>query len=194
MSDRSGPMTVRSHHPGARGDRMTGRLLEGLVHTMVAMEAGRRPVFALDPLATPLAARRIQRIVLGARAERRGRPAGERRRTAPVRVRTVASFHPTAGVTEGVVLVRHEQRTRAYCVRLEQCGSQWRLVELAPPDKGLRPVVTATSRAGRLVTDTERHAERLDGRRRGLPIDGVGRDRSDEHDGRDDGSGLVPAR
>lgn len=142
-------MSVRGHRPGARGDRSTDRLLERLVRMMADMEDGRRPATSLDLVATPLAARRIQSIVRTARSQRGRRPSGARR-TVPAIVRTTTSFHPTAGVTEGVVLVRREQRTRAYCVRLEQHGAHWRVVELAPPDTALMPAVTRASREGRL--------------------------------------------
>lgn len=191
MSDERGPMAVRGHRPGARGDRSTGRLLEGLVHTMVEMEAGRRPIHSLDPHASPLAARRIRRIVMTARVEGAGRPRPPRGCTPPVRVRTVSAFHPTAGVTEGVVLVRSDERTRAYCIRLEQRGQQWRIVELAPPDTSLRPAVTPTSRAGRLISD-EPHADRGRGRGRTREgADGV-TDGSDAY--RDDEDGGSAAR
>ena len=149
MSEGCGSMPVRGHRPGTRGDRSTNRLLERLVRMMAEMEDGRRPAGSLDPAATPLAARRIQSIVLAARSQRARRPSGGRR-TTPVLVRTSTSFHPTAGVTEGVVLVRSERRTRAYCVRLEQQGPEWRIVELAPPDTALLPVVTRASREGRV--------------------------------------------
>lgn len=142
-------MSVRAHRPGARGDRSTNRLLEELVRLMAEMEDGRRPATSLDPIATPLAARRIQSLVLTARAER-SRCTLRGARTAPVLVHTSASFHPSAGVTEGVVLVRSERRTRAYCVRLEQQGPEWRVVELAPPDTALLPAVTRASREGRI--------------------------------------------
>jgi hypothetical protein len=130
MSDGSGSMSVRGHRPGARGDRSTNRLLERIVRMMAEMEDGRRPATSLDLAATPLAARRIQSVVLTARNERHRRPSGGGNRTTPVLVRTSTSFHPSAGVTEGVVLVRRDRRTRAYCVRLEQQGAHWRIVEL----------------------------------------------------------------
>jgi len=189
MVDGNRAMPARGHRPGARGDRTVDRLLEHLVETMTAMEDGRQPVSALDPVATPLAARRIQSIVLATRAARR-RTAGARPRTVPTIVRTSCSFHPTAGVTEGVVLVRQEQRTRAYCVRLEQDGADWRVVELAPPDTSLLPVVTRASREGRHVPI----APEAPGTRRPSvrePIDGVDRDvMAGSDDGEDeDGDG-----
>lgn len=150
MSDGSGSMSVRGHRPGARGDRSTNRLLERIVRMMAEMEDGRRPATSLDLAATPLAARRIQSVVLTARNERHRRPSGGGNRTTPVLVRTSTSFHPSAGVTEGVVLVRRDRRTRAYCVRLEQQGAHWRIVELAPPDTALLPAVTRASREGRV--------------------------------------------
>ena len=153
MDDGSGSVSADGNEPDRWGDRPIDRLLEDLVLTMTAMEDGRQPATTLDPFATPLAARRIQSLVLTERAERRRR--NERRpRTVPAIVRTSAAFHPTAGVTEGVVLVREERHTRAYCVRLERYGTDWRVVELAPPDTSLRPVVTRASREGRISTTT----------------------------------------
>lgn len=125
------------------------QLLERIVRRMAEMEEGRRPVNTLDPISTPLAARRIRSIVQASHLRNRGdRSRGPR--TEPLIVRTRTSFHPSAGVTEGVVLVRTTSRTRAYCVRLERRGWDWRIVELEPPGTGLLPAVTQASREGRL--------------------------------------------
>lgn len=191
MDDGSGSTPAGGQEPGEQGDRATDRLLEDLVRTMTAMEDGRQPATALDAVATPLAARRIQSMVLHEQAERRRRRQ-RRPRTVPTIVRTSKSFHPTAGVTEGVVLVREDQRTRAYCVRLQRYGPDWRVVELARPDTALLPVVTRASREGRLSTEPSRTHRRS---RRGGPschldhLDGVdgGPATASESDGEDAG-------
>lgn len=153
MDDHGDPMGVNDHTPGQRGDRRTGELLATIVRTMAEMEQGRRSVAALDPVASPLAARRIRRLVRDARMHVTTVRRGQRPSTVPVRARTTASFHPSAGVTEGVVVVSTPERSRAYCVRLEQEGERWRLVELAQPDCSLRPVVTHASRTGAVYVD-----------------------------------------
>lgn len=178
MSDGSAGTPGDGDRPDGRDDGGTGRLLEDLVRTMTAMEDGLQPATALDGVATPLAARRIQSMVLterAARAERRRR-GSPRPRTVPAIVRTSSCFHPTAGVTEGVVLVREDRRTRAYCVRLEQHGADWRVVELARPDTALRPVVTRASREGRLAAGASDPSG--PSRRRGpsCALDGVDQD------------------
>jgi hypothetical protein len=66
-------------------------------------------------------------------------------------------------VTEGVVVVTCEDRTRPYCIRLEQEGDLWRLVELARPDAGLRAAVTEASRTGAVPVD-EHGVRRSSGR------------------------------
>lgn len=138
-----------AHRRPHDGRRMRLRL-ERIVRTMAEMEQGMRAVGSLDTLASPLAARRIRKVVHGARMSGTGTRSC---RTTPPRVRTVAWTHPSAGVTEGLVLVDVGARTRPYCVRLEQEGDRWRIVELAPPDAGLRAAVTEASRNGRVPVD-----------------------------------------
>jgi len=143
--------TVKDHVPGARGDRTINDHLARIVVHMVEMEQGRRPVSALDDQASPLAARRIRKLVQLAAS---GRPRGARR-TAPSAVLNVTSFHPSAGVTEGVVVFSCDGRVRGYSVRLEQEGHRWWIVELAPPEGGLAAAITISSRTGALPTDAE---------------------------------------
>lgn len=140
-----------------------GVRLERIVRTLAEMEQGRRPVGSLDTLSSPLAARRIRKVVHGARISAAG--GARRRRTTPC-VRSVTWTHPSAGVTEGLVLLDDGIRTRPYCVRLEQEGDCWRIVELAPPDAGLKAAVTEASRTGRIAVD-----EGGDGHERGPETD-----------------------
>lgn len=127
-----------------------GARIEYLARTLAEMEQGLRRVDTLDPLASPLAARRIRKVVHGAR-----RTGTRRTRTAPPTVRRSSFSHPSAGVTEGVVIIEREARTRAYCVRLEQERDRWRIVELAPVDAGLKPAITAASREGHVPLDDD---------------------------------------
>lgn len=129
-----------------------GARIEYLVRTLVEMEQGMRPTDSLDHHASRAAARRIRKVVHGAR---RTRSRTRRSRTAPPKVRRSSFTHPSAGVTEGMVLVERESRTRAYCVRLEQEHDRWRIVELAPVDAGLKPAITAASREGQLPVDED---------------------------------------
>lgn len=172
-------MDERTDDVGPRGNgSTTGReeelpqLLAKIVCTMREMEQGLRPVAALDTIASPLAARRIRKVVhsarrAGARQARARRTGARRARTEPPIVLSTTYSHPSAGVAEGVVLMRCDERTRPYCVRLEQEGDRWRLVELAPPDAGLRAAVTEASRTGAVPLD-ENGVRRSSGR------DGVG--------------------
>jgi hypothetical protein len=148
-------------HPGARGDVRINTLLAKIALCMAEMEQGQRPVGSLDAIASPLAARRIRHLVHHADS-RPGRIRRRVRRTVPLHVRSTSSFQPSAGVTEGVVIIAAESRTRAYCVRLEREEGRWRLVELARPDGGLRPAITAASRTGGLPID-ERGVRRSSG-------------------------------
>jgi hypothetical protein len=153
MFDGGDEALVRGHSPGGRGSRAINAYLATIVTTMAEMEQGRRPVSALDAIASPLAARRIRHQVFEAQGGSRPKRSGGRSRTAPTTVLNASSFHPSAGVTEGVVVIKCDERSRAYCVRLEQEGSRWRLVELATPAGGLRPAVTEASRAGAVPID-----------------------------------------
>lgn len=152
--------------PESCGDARINRQLEGIVRTLVEMEYGLRPVSALDTVASPLAARRIRKLVDGARRSGTGTRRPARRRTVQMEVLSTRSSHPSAGVTEGVVIVACEQRARPYCIRLEQEGDRWRIVELAPPDAGLRATVTEASRTGAVPFGA-------DGMRRSSGYDGV---------------------
>jgi len=153
MFDGGDDAFVRGHRPGTRGSGAMNAYLSRIVTTMAEMEQGRRPVAALDAIASPLAARRIRHQVHAAQVAPRPGRARRRRRTAPTVIRSAQSFHPSAGVTEGVVVVECEERSRAYCVRLEQEGDRWRLVELATPGGQLRAAVTEASRTGALPRD-----------------------------------------
>jgi len=202
MSEEQELTFVREHRAGARGDARTGILMEGIVRAMTEMELGRRPYAALDPVASPMAARRIRHLLQDARRARSG---ARRSATEVLRVRTTASYHPMAGVVEGVVLAHSEQRTRAYSIRLEQEGVHWRLVELAEPGCSLQPAVTYASRTGSVYVDrdgvrrssarewTGRRAT-ADGRREPRPMvrrtdDGRGTDTGDAR--REEGDGRV---
>jgi hypothetical protein len=134
--------------PGPRGDARVNRQLERIVRTLLEMEYGLRPVGALDTVASPMAARRIRKLVHTARSSRVGTSGPARSRTVTIEMLSSRSTHPSAGVTEGLVIVACENRARPYCVRLEQEGDRWRIVELAPPDAGLRATVTTASRTG----------------------------------------------
>jgi hypothetical protein len=142
-------IAVQGHEAGARGGSVINDHLSRLVVSMVEMEQGLRPASALDGQASPLAARRIRKLV---HLAANGRPRGVRR-TAPASVIKTTSFHPTAGVTEGVVVLSCDERVRAYSVRLEQEGDRWWIVDLAPPEGGLAAAVTAASRNGALPVD-----------------------------------------
>ena len=183
MSDHGDPMMVHEHTPGQRGDHQVDELLATIVRTMAEMEQGRRPVAALDPISSPLAARRIRRLVRDVRFHECTARRDRRPLTIPVQARTTASFHPSAGVTEGVVVVSTPERARAYCVRLEQEGDRWRLVELAQPDCSLQAVVTHASRTGAVYVDRA-------GKRRSSAREGS--ERRGDVDGRRDGSGAAP--
>jgi hypothetical protein len=152
--------------PASQGDARMNRQLEDIVRILLEMEYGLRPVGALDTIASPLAARRIRKLVHGARMSRTETRRPPRRRAVRVEVLSTRSSHPSAGVTEGVVIVACEERTRPYCVRLEQEGDRWRIVELAPPDAGLRATVTEASRTGAVPIGA-------DGIRRSSGLDGV---------------------
>jgi hypothetical protein len=139
---------VQRHEARTRGDADTNALLARLAICMVEMEQGLRPVSTLDELASPMAARRIRKVVhLAATGRRTGA-----RRTAPASVLRTMSFHPSAGVTEGVVVLQCDSRARAFSVRLEQEGDRWWIVELAPPESGLSATVTLASRNGAIPT------------------------------------------
>jgi len=142
-------MAVHDHVPGARGGRELNAHLVWLTVRMIEMEQGLRPTSFLDRQASPLAARRIHHQVHWAKL---GRPDGVRH-TAPVEVLSVRSLHPTAGVTEGVVVVSHRDHVRGYSLRLEQEGTRWWIVDLATPDVQIAASVTAASREGRVPTD-----------------------------------------
>lgn len=153
MYDGGDDALVRGHRPGERGSRAINALLSIIVRMMAEMEQGRRPIATLDAIASPLAARRIRHQVYVAQTGPRPGRDRQHRHTAPTRILSSHSFHPSAGVTEGVVIVECEMRSRAYCVRLEQEGDRWRLVELATPGGGLRAAVTEASRTGALPLD-----------------------------------------
>ncbi len=146
MDDDSCPDGDRA---GDRGSPTMNAYLSRIAVTMTEMEQGRRPVSTLDPVASPMAARRIRHLVENARVGRIAR-SGRTPRTAPTSVLRTISSHPTAGVTEGVVILECDQRVRAICVRLEHDGAGLRIVELAPPDGGLAAAVTRSSRLGGL--------------------------------------------
>ncbi len=141
--------SVTERRPRGRGDRELNRLLAHVARTMAEMELGRCTPTTLDTMASPLAARRIHKQVQAAQEG----PA--RRRTEPVRTLSATSMHPTAGVAEGVVVVQIAERVRAFCVRLEQEGDRWRLVDLASPETDLRAAVTEASRRGAVPLDDQ---------------------------------------
>jgi hypothetical protein len=154
----------RARRPGERGDVRVNDYFARVVQALAEMEQGMRPVHALDDISSPLAARRIRKLLQTMQAEH---AAGRRRRmVATPTVLCASSISPTIGVAEGLVILRCAGRTRPYCVRLEQEGHGWRLVELAPPDAGLRAAVTAASRNGALYVDD-------DGMRRSSGPDGI---------------------
>ena len=126
--------------------------IEHLAVTLAEMEQGMRRVDTLDPHASRAAARRIRQVIHRAR-RRRNRT--RRARTSPPKVRRSTYSHPSAGVTEGVVIIERDDRARAYCVRLEQEDDRWRIVDLAPADAGLKPAVTTASREGKVPVDED---------------------------------------
>jgi hypothetical protein len=139
-----------------RGDHRLNRMFESIVRTMTAMEAGRCPMQALDTIASPLAARRIHKQVRVAHASRVAAEAsGSRMRTEPMKILSTASMSPTVGVAEGVVIVEIADRARAFCVRVEQEATLWRVVDLASPETDLRAAVTEASRNGSVPTDED---------------------------------------
>lgn len=133
--------------PEQTADGTMGARIEYLARTLAEMEQGLRRVDTLDHHASRAASRRIRKVVHGAR---RARARSQRARTSPPKVRRSSYSHPSAGVTEGTVIIERDSRARAYCVRLEQEHDRWRIVELAPVDAGLKPAVTAASREGQL--------------------------------------------
>ena len=153
MFDEGDEALVMGHRPGEHGSRAVNALLSTIVRTMTEMEQGLRPVAALDTIASPLAARRIRHQVHEMQLGKRTGKRGGRPRTTPATVLNTSSFHPTAGVTEGVVVIESDGRSRAYCIRLEQEATRWRLVELATPGGTLRAAVTEASRSGAVPLD-----------------------------------------
>jgi len=137
------------HEPGSHGNNHINRHLKNVAVLMVEMEHGLRPVNTLDNQASPMAARRIRHFVHQAAV---ARGPGVVPRTAPVSVLNTVSFHPSAGVTEGVVVLERDERVRALCVRLEQEGERWWIVDIAGPEGGLLPAVTAASLTGAVPT------------------------------------------
>lgn len=155
MSSNSDGVTVQEHVVGRSARPELDAYLARLAMTFFEMEQGRRPAHSLDDLASPLAARRIQHHLHVAR-ESSGRDR-QRRRTAPVRVINVRSFHPTAGAVEGSVVVECDGRIRAVSVRLEQEIDRWWIVDLSPPEGGLAAAVTTASRTGGVPVDPDGH-------------------------------------
>jgi len=168
MNDPTEQRSAAAHRPRTRGDTTMNGHLESIVRTMTEMEQGLRPIGALDTISSPMAARRIRKLVHGARMSGTGTDGRRRTRVSPSTILSSSSCHPTAGVTEGVVIVAFEERTRPYCIRLEQEGDLWRLVELAPPDAGLRAAVTEASRTGAVPVDE--HGVRRSSGRNGIPF------------------------
>ena len=140
-------------HATTKGGSELNRMLEHVARTMAEMELGQRPQRTLDTIASPLAARRIHKQVLAAMEARAG--ATGRKITEPIRTLASSSMHPAAGVTEGVVVMQIDERVRAFCLRLEQEGDRWRLVDLASPETDLRAAVTEASRTGAVPVDEE---------------------------------------
>lgn len=132
-----------------RGDLAMALRIEGIVRTMTEIEQGRRPIGALDPMSSPMVARRIRLMVAEQRIGRRSRPP----RDAAARILASANSRPSIGAAEGSVVVRCGDRARAYSVRLEQEGDRWRIVELASPETSLSAATTRASTAGRLPED-----------------------------------------
>jgi hypothetical protein len=153
MFDEGDEALVMGHRPGEHGSRAVNALLSTIVRTMTEMEQRLRPVAALDTIASPLAARRIRHQVHEMQLGKRTGKRGGRPRTTPATVLNTSSFHPTAGVTEGVVVIESDGQSRAYCIRLEQEATRWRLVELATPGGTLRAAVTEASRSGAVPLD-----------------------------------------
>jgi hypothetical protein len=156
MEPTTGRDATGAHRRRERGDHRLNRMFESIVRTMTAMEAGRCPMQALDTIASPLAARRIHKQVRVAHASRVAAEAsGSRMRTEPMKILSTASMSPTVGVAEGVVIVEIADRARAFCVRVEQEATLWRVVDLASPETDLRAAVTEASRNGSVPTDED---------------------------------------
>lgn len=110
--------------------------LAGLVaRAWLEVVAGRRPLAQLDGLLAPAARTRLCRL-------------RDRVGVAPdptcARVRRVTASRPAADACEAVVLIERAGRTTAIAVRLERHRTTWRVVELTPPEAGLRPLPTAS--------------------------------------------------
>ncbi len=140
----AGGMSVEGHVPGARGSRALNRHLTRLAIHMVEMEQGLRPASTFDRMASRLAGRRIRQQLFIVRSSRRRGTC----RTAPVSAVRTVSFHPSAGVAEGVVVIECDGRTRAFSIRLEEECGRWRIVDLASPDSHLPAAITTASRTG----------------------------------------------
>jgi len=138
-------LPVRRHYPGSRGSQIIDDHLARVAIRMMEMEQGLRPASTLDAQASPLAARRIRRHLYTAMNAKKRRGI---RRTAPISLIRVRSFHPSAGVVEGVIVLRSDGRVRAYSMRLEEERGHWWIVELSPPESDLRPAITTASRTG----------------------------------------------
>jgi len=134
-------LTRMPNRPAATGRRSidrspTGpdpaRLAAVLTRAWLEIRAGRRALSQLKPFATPAV---LERLAL--QLERT--PGG----VVP-RVRSVTATRPGPDACEACVTVDYpDGRTTALAVRLERHQRAWRVVELASPESGLPPLVTA---------------------------------------------------
>jgi hypothetical protein len=142
---------VEEHHVGGVVADDLATDVGRLAVTFIEMQFGLRPVSSLDDIASNAARRRIRRLVQLASQRPPGRRG--RGRSAPVTVLHVRAQHPCAGALEASVTIECDGRIRALAIRLEQEIDRWMLVDIAPPEQGLLPAVTAASRLGRVPVD-----------------------------------------
>ena len=128
-------------------------MVENIARTMAEMELGRCSPRTLDTISSPLAARRIHKQIVAAQVA--AGASNNRTRTEPVQTLSTRSMYPTVGAAEGVVVMHIADRVRAFCIRLEQEGDRWRLVDLASPETDLHAAVTEASRNGAVPVDDQ---------------------------------------
>ena len=120
---------LRASPPGPDPARLAGVL----TRAWLEVRAGRRPLGQLRPVVTPAVYRRLA-------AQLTSTPSA----VVP-QVRKVTASSPSPDVCEACVTVATDGgRTTAYAVRLERHVGAWRVVELAAPEAGLKPLPTAS--------------------------------------------------
>lgn len=112
------------------------------------VEAGRRPLDQLHGLLAPAVHARLRRLLRELHTRRTGSVAVSR--PGPGRVRRARATTQLDGTVEVAVVVDRGARCTALAVRVEPHRGRWRVVELARPEDGWRPLRT---RSGALTVD-----------------------------------------